>query len=149
MVGSSRINEEGRCWCAARFQCMSFPWVFFFFFFFRVFLPCTSRYRNVVPFQKKIHFIKLSSHTGAFWMEAPSTVGAENLSFAILLASLRTWRFFWLFRLISLLPSIIRYLISSYNQILIFGRLNDPHLYQFIILRNERLDEGIKMILNL
>ena len=67
MVGSSRINEEDMCWCAASLQCMAFPLVFFiFFFFFRVIRPCASRYRNVMILQKKIHFIKLSSHTGAF-----------------------------------------------------------------------------------
>ena len=147
MVGSSRINEEGRCWCAASFQCMSFPWVLLFFFF-RVFLPCASRYRNVVLFQEKGHFIKLSSHTGAFWMEAPSTVRAEDLAFSILLYSLQTWRIIWILflhrGLISLLPFIIFSLRSSCNQCLISGRLNDPHLDQFVMLLSKRFNERVK-----
>ena len=95
MVGSSRINEEGMCWCATSLQCLAFPLVLFILFF-RFILPCTSRCINVMFLQKKSHFIKLSSHSGTFEMEAPSTVRAEDLAFSILLASLRTWRFFWL-----------------------------------------------------
>ena len=72
---------------------MSFHLIFFIFFF-RVIIPCARRCSNVMFLQKKSHFIKFSSHIGAFWMEAPSTVRAEVLAFAILLASLRTWSYF-------------------------------------------------------
>ena len=92
--------------------------------------------------------INCSSHTSALWMKAPSIVRTKCLSFSILLASLRTWRIFWLLflyrKLILLLPFILHYLRFSCNQCLISGRLNDPHLDQLVMLMSERFNEAVK-----
>ena len=145
MIGSSRINKEDMCCWAVGLQCMtSFEVIFNVLCL--VILPCASRCNSVMFL--KSHFINLSSHAGAIWMKAPSTVGTKGLPFAILLASLRTWRLIWLlffYRILLLfIPFIICYLSSSCNKCLIFGRSNDPHLDKLVMLLSERFNERVK-----